>query len=114
MKEFKGTPGKWLIETVKDSNGELSEIYISQEGGGCIICVNDGDDNYDIPTDLANARLIAAAPELLQVLQGIIRQPLFPYYDKNDLNPAYLWGSQAINDALEKAKQAINRALNGD
>ena len=64
--EFKGTKGEWKLETVKDDiSGEVSEIYITQEGGGCIVCINDGDDNYDIPTDLANAQLISASPELL-------------------------------------------------
>ena len=67
--KFNGTQGQWRLETVKDDNsGEVSEIYITQESGGCIVCINNGDDSYDIPTDLANAHLISAAPDLLQAL----------------------------------------------
>lgn len=97
MKDFKGTKGKWILETIKDNDGEISEIYISQEGGGCIICVNDGDDNYDIEGDLANAKLIASAPDLLEALQEI---QSMCYKDGQRTGHLYEICEQAINKAL--------------
>jgi hypothetical protein len=97
MEKFKGTPGKWILEAIKDSDGEISEIYILQETGGCIICVNNGDDVYDIPTDLANAKLIAAAPDLLEACQQLME--------------CYESKGQLLSFDVDIIRQAINKAL---
>lgn len=96
--EFKGTPGIWVVYTVK-TDGEVTEIYILQESGGCIICVNNGDDNYDIPTDLANANLIAAAPELLEACQNALSEliRLKRYTDDKLLNQLESTIKKALN-----------------
>lgn len=61
MKEFKGTPGPWFlggVENEKQSvNASVYFIALVDEGA----CRN------------ANARLIAAAPELLSAVQAVIR-----------------------------------------
>ncbi len=110
MKTFKGTPGKWEVYTSKQSNsdgGGITEIYLLQESGGCFLCVNDGDDNYDIPRDLANAYLIAQAPELLKCLENMLNE--FGYLYKNYApDPEY-----PVHEikCVKKAHEVINKAL---
>ncbi|QJP06319.1 hypothetical protein [Pseudomonas multiresinivorans] len=63
----KHTPGPWMVD---DSE------YLAEGGGLCVMQGNDciavvGDFNPSHPID-ANARLIAAAPELLEALQAVI------------------------------------------
>jgi hypothetical protein len=93
MSEFKGTPGPWRVEYIRNSDSEISEIYISN-GAGCILCVNDGDDNYDIEGDLANANLIATAPEMLAELQRLYKRD----------------GARATLDIINKALGKENQA----
>jgi hypothetical protein len=54
------TPAPWLIDDTSDS-----EITITAENGDTIAIIPD----EDFAIDNANAKLIAAAPDLLQVLQ---------------------------------------------
>src|SRR5690606_14661373 len=73
MSAFKGTPGPWQlsIETPTIIKQDMSSIGLSK--GGVLIgsaCGNISSELY--PTyeqAIANARLIAAAPELLEVAQ---------------------------------------------
>lgn len=62
MDNFKGTPGPWSIIPAS-SNG------IEIENGDIRICDIIAENDEDLLTELewANARLIAAAPDLLQV-----------------------------------------------
>jgi len=82
MKEFKGTPGPWVVHG--------TTIYVA--GGGF--------DVRNMPKAEENAQLIAAAPELLEALQKIIYKCETPIADLYDL-------LRAINDA----KPAIAKAL---
>ena len=68
MSEAKHTPGPWLFDygTVPpDGPGTYADIYV--DGGDTIIAHF----NNLIPEGLANARLIAAAPAMLEALQGL-------------------------------------------
>lgn len=63
MKEFKGTPGPWHYcaeepDWVTDSNDNIAVARVTRY-------------NTDAEAQRANARLIAAAPELLEALQRI-------------------------------------------
>ena len=69
MKEAKHTPGPWF--THRDG---FSSVYVEARVGGgmlqevaCCGPTNEGSDQQE-----ANARLIAAAPELLDALRGLL------------------------------------------
>ena len=64
------TPGPWVLEPEETRDGS---IYIFSDGGAFntdSICVVEGGNQA---TDIANARLIAAAPDLLEALQKVLR-----------------------------------------
>ena len=92
FKEFKGTKGEWEVE------GDM--IRSDVEIAGNVICV---EPEYYIPKSRvnwkANAKLIAAAPNLLQALQEL-------YYLVSELPE-----EGSIIEALAKAKAAIEKAL---
>lgn len=67
MKEFRGTKGKWHV-------GEVGKF--GTQIGGCspnyVACAYDGGWDRSDKEVKANAHLIAAAPELLEALQGLV------------------------------------------
>lgn len=68
MKEFKGTPGPWSL------NVEVCDQTVALDIVGNGVCVSSAipwssDTECDIDKAIANANLIAAAPELLEALQ---------------------------------------------
>lgn len=89
MKEFKGTPGPWVVNEIGQhwNNKVLTHLEITFGEDGECIC--------DTVYQREDANLIAAAPELLEALQFII----------NDC-------SRMIPKCAEdKANAAINKAL---
>ena len=92
FKEFKGTKGEWEVE------GDM--IRSDVEIAGNVICVEP--EGY-IPESRvnwkANAKLISAAPNLLQALQDL-------YYLVSELPE-----EGSLIQALAKAKAAIEKAL---
>lgn len=92
--EFKGTPAPWFIEEY-DINGKCDAKYFdirSMSTGGyeymdLLDSVRVGDEKA-----LANAHLIAAAPELLEALIEI--RKLVAHHDKADLAIAKALGQQ--------------------
>lgn len=97
MTGFKGTPGPWVTA---DAHGPV-------DGGDCIQEVS-SEHKFFVATCChytsregvkANARLIAAAPELLEALQEFV-----------DLFPDVIDGD-AIMPALDKGMAAIAKAL---
>lgn len=67
MKEFKGTPGSWEVE----DNGYFYDINAARGtvGNVCSSASWFDNDEHRGPVAMANAHLIAAAPELLEALQ---------------------------------------------
>lgn len=107
MSEFKGTPGKWPMTQAGDG-----KRYII--GAGLV----DGPDGYEVAEvyaddapyleTLANARLIAAAPDLLEALDWAIAEiEGRTRYEPNDIYEA----EDQRENALDCARSAIAKAL---
>lgn len=64
MSEFKGTPGPWKVKTIglHWNNKSLTHIEVTFGMEGECVC--------DTVYEMADANLIAAAPELLEALQA--------------------------------------------
>lgn len=66
MKEFKGTPGPWTIQGASD---DYEEFKIEAKDWGIILkCEDISNESRE------NARLVAAAPELLAALEDVLDQ----------------------------------------
>ncbi|EFJ5910066.1 hypothetical protein NP882_000988 [Escherichia coli] len=95
MKEFKGTPGKWKY-TVRNVNEMMTTFH------GVTI----GDTYIEAATrnEREDALLIAAAPDLLEALQLLLKQ------SKNRTTTTYPEWYGAVNKGLA----AISKALGGE
>lgn len=95
MEEFKGTPGPWVASTTDRSVGPVCRE--DDQSYGMILPVAwvefDGKPGHQ----QANANLIAAAPELLEALQGM--------FGINKLD------GEGQQKRWDKARDAINKAL---
>ena len=93
MEKFKGTPGPWLVNVIGPhwNNKSLTHIEVTFGEDGECIC-----DTVYSPDD---AKLIAAAPELLEALQrceSVLSNMPIEVCDVEDL----LYARAAINKAL--------------
>jgi hypothetical protein len=73
MSEFKGTPGPWGISV--DSTNIIKQFDFLGESNVIIGSASGYKGSAFFPTDeeaMHNARLIASAPELLEILNGIV------------------------------------------
>lgn len=84
--EFKGTRGKWEVVG-----------FPSVQVKGTDWCIADVEQSANDDENYANAKLIAAAPELLEALQDYLRS------DLNEL--------KELVRLEDKAKKAIEKAL---
>lgn len=93
--EFKGTPGPWEVE----DNGHFYDINAGRGtvGNVCSSASWYDNDMHRGPVAIANAQLIAAAPELLEALQNMVE--------------AYQHEASIDNPALLSARAAIAKAL---
>lgn len=98
--EFKGTPGAWFATYDHgSSNGIIDVIDDKEQLVACAI------PDSKLESE-ANARLIAAAPEMLAALQEIVRQ-----HDLDAENTLLPPIPNRWMDAISKAEKAINKAL---
>ena len=98
MKEFQGTPGPWRVS---EKRGDLIDIRHNNNGIGAIsinIAHVVARQSW-LKEAEANAKLIAAAPELLEALQKMVSKAY-----KQNWNDAY-------PEELQSAQAAINKAL---
>jgi hypothetical protein len=88
--EFKGTKGEWKVKKERGYDIDIT----NRDGDICWLGLSEFIDE----TKLANAKLIAAAPELLDALQMFVD---------------YCYGTELQNsERFLKAEKAINKALN--
>ena len=100
----KHTPGPWEMEDRQSEGGNNCGINVMALQNQLIVCrIPDGASTYGgfgFPHQLANAKLIAAAPDLLGVLKDIV----------------YTWENFNVNresqmgEAIQYAKEAIKKA----
>ncbi len=100
MQEFKGTPGPWRLEEEDSSDHGIDAVSAidPKDGLQFEVCEVWGID-HDMSiceVSRSNARLIAAAPDLLEALMELV--------DKSPLDSSY----------LQNARAAIAKALNTD
>jgi len=103
----KHTEGEWSVQELEQGhNGyeDWSTFCVRDEKNHCLAVIGDVD-RATSPHNKANAQLIAAAPELLEVLQGLFEHCAMIHKQWGDGN------NQAEADAAIKAAQAaINKA----
>jgi hypothetical protein len=93
--EFKGTQGEWKFECTSEVESGL-DIFI-HKGDQAVAWVYRSSIRTSVEQGLSNAKLIAAAPELLKALQDAV-EVIRAGYDEND-------------KAFNQAETAINKAL---
>lgn len=109
----KHTPGPWKHYVTHPLSGAVWFVVTDKDGYGPIIDVGGKDNNGQIAeakyliTDgneiEANARLIAAAPELLEVLEAVDSK--LTYLQK-------LWGKEGVTDGIvDQVRAAIAKAV---
>lgn len=83
MSEFKGTKGKWLVGDAEMKDTGINELVIYPEninnypGGYRVICCISPMKRMD-NEDLANARIMAKAPEMLEMLKEVLAGRIRP------------------------------------
>lgn len=102
MPEFKGTPGPWEIERYSDGLiqivGDLKVVSDDEENVTTVV------EEISATNEEANARLIAAAPELLDALQSLKCELIL-----SDVDMGYI--ESHFRPSLNKAAAAIAKAL---
>ena len=71
----KHTAGPWSIGTIERIKGGGFEAWIDGQNHGCIaqvVVAMEGEEENENPTLMGNARLISAAPELLDALRDML------------------------------------------
>lgn len=105
MSETKHTPGPW---SAIQPRPELLVICTEVDGDG----IAEVDELWNRDEWLANARLIAAAPELLEALVAL--DTLIDFEESaKDGEHSWFDDASAINAAMEKARAAIAKATGG-
>lgn len=95
MEEFKGTSGPWNYcadepDWVTDSNDNIAVARVTRY-------------NTSAESQHANAKLIAASPDLLSALQQLLE-----IYDDQS---GKVWTTSSKRRALDNARAAVNKAL---
>lgn len=99
--EFKGTPGAWFATYDHGSSNWIIDVIDDKEQ---LVAFAIPDSKIESE---ANARLIAAAPEMLEALQKLV---FLHSCEQEGIDSAMPTRGQWM-DAISKAEKAINKAL---
>lgn len=105
MENFKGTPGPWRVDGLKRNNGIINWSIVSCNSGGTIADMLRFNP-YPIPEETieANASLIAAAPEMLHLLNSMMLSI--------KAHPDFVSGeNQEFIDYVKMAEELINKVI---
>lgn len=111
----KHTPGPWKLETVKTQSGHCHKIGEFPSGSlyrkitsACVYVDGIGLEPRDRPELLANARLIAAAPEMIEALEASVACGLIPITSAREGGAArfseQVRAADMVRAAIAKAK----------
>jgi hypothetical protein len=103
------TPGPWVVDHAMAAGlGKpvLCEWFVRRDGENVAIAADVIDPVTGLPSE-ANARLIAAAPKLLEACRALV------LYDESDDADGLVF-MRRYDDAVEKARAAIAKATGGN
>lgn len=105
MSEFKGTPGPWEGKEVSICSQDKAGLCLGFLATSCEVRRAEG---------LANAHLICSAPQLLEALQEAVKDLVA--YQVNarhaaKTNDRWEGCAEAVQPSIDKAREAINKAL---
>ncbi|WP_431129609.1 hypothetical protein [Flagellimonas flava] len=110
-KEFKGAKGEWTIFNESEIL-EGNETLGIESGKGSVVQFTETTSDFSPEEELANAKLIASAPKLLEALQEIqstIHNHTHNITDENQNK----WEVIEVSDIKELVESAISSALEG-
>lgn len=107
MSEAKFTPGPWSI--VPYGDGSSLVIHSDEDNRVCFMATASSDRPSSHASIRANARLIAAAPDLLEALQGMVGLTKL-LLSRDDL-PRDVREVLEVSHRVEAANAALSRAL---
>ena len=102
----KHTPGPWIAKYMRATTGE-NEYWICFDAFASIACVRHGADDEEYgghESLVANANLIAAAPEMYSIIERL------DYFSEALIHKEYEVGSETIKELVELAKSVLKKA----
>lgn len=110
--DTKHTPGPWHCDDVHPDSGSI--MIGSAKDWVCVMChkpddyaAERGDDEENERQTLSNARLIAAAPELLEALKNLVAaydSAIHDEYDGTEMLSCLLGEADSARAAIAKAE----------
>ena len=76
MNEFKGTKGKWEINSRASRNVRCNNLTVAN--------CSQGQDGENETEEKANALLISKAPEMLEMLKELVKQNTYRGYEESE------------------------------
>lgn len=113
-KTMKYTKGKWQVETAatgKDGKTVITEYFVRRDGDSMAIANDITDPETEQPSE-ANARLIAAAPDLLAACrEGLKRVAMLTPFTVDGCDPVMEKAIEAAASQADQTREILRAAL---